>query len=266
MSGRQLDVSISAVVYRDFETPQQMISTLEEFTSPQLSKQVFIIDNSALPHGDALIQNQEAFQNFLEQYPDVAYIDARQNLGFGRANNLVLGESQAEFHAFINPDIVFSEDSLSVLVSYMRENPDVGMVIPRMVGADGRLLKVYRKYPTLIDAINRTFLGNRLVKRNYEHTLQGMDYTKPFDVPFGQGSFLVGRTSLLQELGGFDERYFMYLEDADLCRRVNEVSKLQYVPYTTVQHKWERSSHKNSKLMLEHIKSYRTYFSKWGIC
>lgn len=262
---RPVDISVSVVVYRDFETPKKMLVSLEEHTSPSLVKQVFVVDNSALFPGDQRAAEQKAFEDFLGDYPDVVYLDAGDNLGFGKANNIALQRSNAEFHAFINPDIVFLEDSLTQLVAYLRANEGVGMVIPRMIGDDGHLLKVYRRDPTLLDALNRTILGNRLRKRDYFHTMQDMDYSEPFDLPFGQGSFLVGRTELLKGLGGFDERYFMYLEDADLCRRLNEVSVLRYAPVTTVQHKWERSSHKNAKLLREHIRSYARYFARWGM-
>ena len=83
-------------------------------------------------------------------------------------------------------------------------------------------------------------------------------------VPFGQGSFLVVRTNLMKQLDGFDERYFMYVEDADLCKRINQVSTLQYFPYTSVIHLWEKGSHKNPKLMKWHIQAMVKYFKKWG--
>ena len=242
-----------------------MLASLEEQTSPNLAKRVFFFFFCALRFGEEGTTEQKSFKEFLARYSDITYLDAGENLGFGKANNIALRESDAEFHAFVNPDVVFLEDSLSMLVEYLRGNPDVGMVIPRMIGDDGQLLKVYRRDPTLLDALNRTILGNRLQKRDNFHTLQDMDYSKPFDLPFGQGSFLVGRSGLLKGLGGFDERYFMYLEDADLCRRVNQVSVLRYVPITTIQHKWERSSHKNGKLLLEHVKSYGRYFARWGL-
>ena len=94
--------------------------------------------------------------------------------------------------------------------------------------------------------------------------MQDMDYGKPFQVPFAQGSFLVVQTGLFQQIGGFDERYFMYMEDADLCRRVNMASSLLYCPDTEVIHKWERGSHKDKKLRRMHVESMIRYFSKWG--
>ena len=102
-------------------------------------------------------------------------------------------------------------------------------------------------------------------KRKAKHTMQYQDYTKPFRVPFGQGSFLVVRTELFKELNGFDDNFFMYLEDADLCKRVNQISKLMYFPNATVIHKWGRGSHTNKTLFKYHLQSMMVYFKKWGI-
>lgn len=94
--------------------------------------------------------------------------------------------------------------------------------------------------------------------------MKDMDFTKPFQVPFGQGSFLVVRSELFKDLGGFDDNFFMYCEDADLCRGVNQVSKLMYFPGARVIHKWEAGSHRNKTLFKYHVQSMKYYFKKWG--
>ena len=138
------------------------------------------------------------------------------------------------------------------------------MSVPRIVDEQGKLLSVYRRELTVWDMFLRMFLKGAFQKRQAYHTMQDMDYDRPFEVPFAQGSFLVVRTELFRQLGGFDERFFLYMEDADLCRRVNQVSKLWYCPDATVIHKWERGSHKNKKLFRIHVKSMISYFYKWG--
>ncbi len=260
-----VDVSASVVLYRDYETPVMMIESLEENTAASLSKAIYVIDNSNIGNDKKLLKDRAAFVQKINIYPDVVYIDAQDNLGFGKANNLALQRANSDYHVFINPDIVFVEDTLSILFEYMQGNPDVGMVIPRMIDENGNLQFVYRQEVTVIDGLNRTLLRGIMKKRAAKHSMINMDYTKPFAVPFGQGSFLFGQTSLLKDLGGFDDRYFMYLEDADLCKQVNQKSKLMYVPYSTVIHKWEKGSHRNIYLMATHIRSYYAYFRKWGL-
>ncbi|MCF6414141.1 glycosyltransferase [Collinsella tanakaei] len=258
-------VSASVVVYRDYASPLQMLSTLASQTDPGLPVRVYAVDNSALADGDPMEASRERFRADVGNLGFVEYVDAGANLGFGRANNLALSMADSDYHAFVNPDVAFEGDALSALASFLDARPDAGMAIPRMLGEDGGLQPVYRREVTVLDALNRTLLGNRLRKRDRWHTMADADYSAPFRVPFGQGSFLFGRTALLKELGGFDDRFFMYLEDADLCRRVNEVSQLWYCPDATVIHRWERGSHKSARLMRAHLASYAAYFRKWGL-
>ena len=118
---------------------------------------------------------------------------------------------------------------------------------------------------TVFDVFNRMFLKGFFKKRFEKHIMKDMDFNMPFQVPFGQGSFLVIRSILFKKLDGFDDRFFMYCEDADLCKRVNLISKLMYFPNTKIIHKWEKGSHHNIKLLKYHIISMLLYFKKWGL-
>ena len=195
-------------------------------------------------------------------------IKNKKNVGFGKGHNIVLDKIDSKYHAIVNPDILLQEDSFSAIIKYMEEQQEmgqeVGMVIPRLIDEHGELLKVYRRELTVADLFIRMFLSKWFQKRQAYHTMQNKNYKKEFQVPFGQGSFLVIRTALFKQLKGFDDRYFMYMEDADLCKRVNQVSKFMYFPNTSVIHKWERGSHKNIKLFQYHIQSMIRYFNKWG--
>lgn len=150
------------------------------------------------------------------------------------------------------------------MIAYLDSHPDVGMGIPNMIDAAGNRQNVYRRELTVFDMFIRMFCPGLFPKRFAWHTMQDMDYSKPFPVPFGQGSFLVIRTALFKELHGFDDRYFMYLEDADLCKKVSARSKLMYIPSATVIHKWKKGSHKNLCLFKYHLQSMWLYFKKWG--
>lgn len=259
------DISLSVVLYKDYASPLEMIESLRGVVDPGLSIKLFAVDNSDLADGDLLCAERDAFCEKVDGFGFVEYVDAGGNLGFGAANNLALGRADSEYHAFINPDVLFTEDALNGLKTFMDANPDVGMSIPKMTDAAGKLQHVYRREVTVLDAFNRMVLKNAMTRRDRWHCLKDEDYSSSFDVPFGQGSFLFGRTELLKKIGGFDDRYFMYLEDADLCKRVNEVSRLAYCPNVTVIHKWEKGSHKSKTLLKHHLKSYVAYFRKWGL-
>lgn len=248
------DISITIVAYNDEEDVRNAVCSIIEHTAATISKKIYIVDNSS-----------EENQLFVlaEEYAEIEYLKPEKNLGFGGGHNYVLSRLDSRFHAIVNPDIILTEDSFSRLMNFMKDDT-IQMAVPRMTDEAGNLQLVYRRELTVADMGIRMFLSKHFKKRQSYHTMQDMDYTCSFDVPFAQGSFLVIRTELFRQLGGFDERYFMYMEDADLCRQVNQKGRLCYCPDTTVIHKWERGSHKNRKLLKIHITSMIRYFQKWG--
>ena len=257
-----LELSICIVIYKNYDDIKNAIESLEKYTAPQINKKVFVVDNTDLLSEEC---KQRDFIKFASKYKDVEYLKTGENLGFGKGHNFVLNCLDSKYHAIVNPDIIFCEDAFSSIISYMDSNNDVGMVIPDIRSQTGERQMVYREELTVFDMFSRYFCRKLFRKRAEKHTMQNQDYTKPFNVPFGQGSFLVIRTDLFKELGGFDEKYFMYVEDADLCKRVNAISKLMYYPGAKVIHKWEKGSHSNSKLFRVHLRSALYYFRKWGL-
>ncbi len=257
----KIDLSITIVLYHNYEDVKKAIETIEKYTNKNINKKIYLVDN-----GRENVEEKDfnTFKKFFKMYEDIEYIDAKSNLGFGKGHNLVLDKINSKYHAIVNPDIILKEDSFSKIIKYMDKNEDVGMVIPKMIDETGEMKKVYREEVTIHDMFIRMFCSKWFPKRMGKITLQSKDYTKEFQVPFGQGSFLVIRTKLFKELKGFDDRFFMYMEDADLCKRVNQISKLMYIPDTEVIHKWEKGSHKNRELFMYHIQSMIKYFVKWS--
>ncbi|MCI8483870.1 MAG: glycosyltransferase family 2 protein [Lachnospiraceae bacterium] len=249
-----IDISIVIVAYNDEEDVRNAVDSILECTAVSVSKKLYIVDNSSQKNHLKLLE---------EKYPEVAYRKPGENLGFGGGHNYVLPELDSQFHAIVNPDIILKEDSLSILMEFM-EQRKIGMAVPRLTDEKGNLQAVYRRELTVADMGIRMFLSSHFKKRQARHTMQEMDYKKPFAVPFAQGSFFVIRTELFRQMGGFDPRYFMYMEDADLCRQVNERSSLWYCPDTEVIHKWERGSRRDRKLFKIHMISMIRYFRKWG--
>ena len=252
-------LSICIVAYHNYDDILNAVKSIEIYTDKTIEKIIYVVDN------DGNNNKKKAFVDAICQYSDVVYIDTKRNLGFGKGHNYVIPQLTSDYHAIVNPDVLLFEDAFKTIISYMDKHLNVGMVVPRIVDENGNLQEVYRKELTVFDMLIRMFFRKLFPNRIAKHTLQDRDYSKPFQVPFAQGSFLVGRTELLKDLEGFDENFFMYVEDADLCRRVNLVSKLVYLPNTSVVHKWEKGSHKNRKLFKYHAESMKYYFEKWGV-
>ncbi|QOG30491.1 glycosyltransferase family 2 protein [Enterococcus casseliflavus] len=250
-------ISIIVVSYHNIEDIKNLISSIEYHTSANLEKKIIILDNGNTPN---------KFKKIVNDYRDVEYINLFKNLGFGRAHNYLLGKIKTKYIALVNPDVIFTEDSLTIMLDELEKNADDKVLVPKIVSQTGELQHVYRRELTLYDFFVRVFFKNdkHFKKRKKYHTMQDMNYSKSFKIPFAQGSFLLMPTKLFEELRGFDERFFMYVEDADFCKRVNQISNVYYTPKTSVIHIWEKGSHNNIKLLKYHVESIVKYFKKWG--
>jgi hypothetical protein len=115
---------------------------------------------------------------------------------------------------------------------------------------------VRRFIPGFAKPLFRRFLDNYL--------LLNKDYSSPMNIPNLPGCFMFVRTNVLIEIGGFDEKFFLYVEDVDLTRRLHEKSITLYYPKIVIKHSLARGSYKETKLALYHIASAIHYFNKWG--
>ena len=148
----------------------------------------------------------------------------------------------------------------------MDSNPDVGQVMPKVVYPSGEIQYLCKLLPTPVDLIVRRFIPVKSYndKHDYNYELHWTGYDREMEVPSLSGCFMFLRCSVLKEVGGFDERYFMYAEDLDLCRRIGTVAQTVFFPGVSVVHEYEKGSYKNKKLLKYHITSIIKYFNKWG--
>ena len=200
-----------------------------------------------------------------EKFPDVTVIETGKNAGFGAGHNFILGQLDSDYHAIINPDVIIRDDVISSMADYMDTHEDVGMLSPKILFPDGRAQILGKRNPLPHYLIASRLRGKEPGKLLSEYAMLDCDMSEPTPIQNATGCFMFIRTSLFRELGGFDERYFMYFEDCDLTRRVNSVSKVLYYPYATVYHEWGRESKKNFRLKKIQIESMFKYYAKWGL-
>lgn len=219
---------------------------------------IYIVDNSS---DDSLREIQQLSSK-------VKYIHSL-NLGFGHGHNIAIKkaiESGAKYHVVINPDIYWTDPVIKQLSEYMDANTDCGWVMPRILYPNGDIQHVCKLLPTPINLFARRFLPfNKAVKRMNDHyEMRFTQYDKEMQVPSLSGCFMFLRVDVLKQVGMFDERFFMYMEDLDLCRRVASVSRTMFFPKVAVYHVYEKGSYKNKKLLKYHLCSSFKYFNKWG--
>jgi GT2 family glycosyltransferase len=197
------------------------------------------------------------------------YVHRPDNPGFGAAHNLAIRMALAEgsaYHLVVNPDITFNADVIPALRAYMDSHPDIGLIMPDIRYPDGSRQHLCKLLPHPVDLLGRRFAPAlyRLSGRVDTYEMRRSGYDHIMDVPALSGCFMFLRTSVLEKTGGFDERFFMYLEDVDLSRRIGQCARTVFFPAVSVVHAYQKGSYKSSALLSHHISSAIRYFNKWG--
>lgn len=219
---------------------------------------IYIVDNSPTDE----LRESELLSSKIQ------YIYGQGNVGYGSAHNIAIRKAialGAKYHVVINPDISFVQGVIEGLVAYMDQNPQVGQVMPRIVYPNGALQYVCKMVPTPADLIFKRFLPGSLTRKSMERfQLKFTGYDRPMNVPYLSGCFMFFRTEALNEVGLFDERFFMYPEDIDITRRMHEKYKTMFLPDFTVIHAHAAQSKTSKKMLWIHITNMIKYFNKWG--
>jgi hypothetical protein len=191
------------------------------------------------------------------------------NVGYGRANNLVLGRLRSQVHLIMNPDVELDPAALRAALAALEQHPEVGLVAPSVYGEDGALQYLCRRYPSLWVLFLRGFAPAGL-RRRFARTLADYEMRDVIDdrfysgVPLASGCFMLARTPLLTRLGGFDPGYFMYFEDYDLSLRVGREAAVAYVPQARIVHHGGDAARKGARHVGWFIRSAWRFFSRHG--
>jgi N-acetylglucosaminyl-diphospho-decaprenol L-rhamnosyltransferase len=245
--------SVVTVNYRSWPYTLRCIDSL--YATGYEDFEVVVVDNDQeappeIPHPVRLIRNPE-------------------NMGFARACNQGTYASRGEYVMFINPDTLVEDDFFESLEEFLDENPRAGVAGPRIVGEGGDVQLTARKELSFVSGflgrtslLTRLFPENPLVKRLFPAAEK---LTGPTVVDWISGTCMAVRRRTLDEIGPMDERFFMYFEDADLCRRAREAGWLVcYLPQIEVFHHSGASSRSRPRAIWNLHKSAFVYHRKYG--
>jgi GT2 family glycosyltransferase len=249
-------LNISVVLYQSSKSDiLRIIDTLEN--CDQLNN-LFFIDNS---------QKENEYLKEISKNK-INYIHTGKNLGYGRGHNIALRKSinsSVKYHLVLNPDIYFSVKILDEIIYFMNKNTDVGHLLPKAFNPSNKIEFNCRMLPTPFNLFARSFLPNFFYKiSNDKYDLKYTGYNTIINAPQLSGSFMFMRVSALKEVGIFDERFFMYCEDVDLCRRIHRNFKTIFYPHVNIIHRHEKASYKSIKMKFIHIINAIKYFNKYG--
>jgi len=261
-----MDISIVIVNYNNKGFTLNCIKSIEESAFGNLKHEIIVVDNNS---------DDNIGQILAWQHPKVIFIQNKNNIGMGAGNNVGLKRARGKYVVVMNPDTLAFPSTFAKLFAYMEANSNVGVVGPKQYNPDKSVQDSCYRWPSLLTPFfRRTFLG-RLGLSDWEIKRYLMqDYNKKTirEVDWLLGSCLFMRTSALKEVGWFDERFFLYFEDTDLCRRFwNKKWRVVYNPEVEIIHNHNRESARYpwyaffmNMASRQHIKSWWRYVIKWG--
>jgi GT2 family glycosyltransferase len=252
-------VAISIVTYNSKHIFQVLDNAKAEFGGDDQFRFVIFDNNS-----------NDDYKEQLAQYSDFAdIVFYKENNGFGFGHNYNLLQSSEEYFLIFNPDIILKREDLLEMIDTMDEDRSVSLLVPKVLNPDGSIQHLMRDRVTVFDYALRfipfSFVKKMFSRRLASYECRNLPNNHLVDIRIGSGCFMLIRGADYKEVRGFDDRYFMYFEDYDLCLELGKRSKrVVYTPFSEVIHYYERGAHKNKKLFKIFMESMMKFFNKWG--
>jgi GT2 family glycosyltransferase len=252
-------IAASIVLYNNEWTTIK--ETINSFLDTEIKVYLYLVDNS--PTDELRKLNMDS---------RIVYIHNPSNPGFGAAHNIAIKKSfelNSTYHLVLNPDVYFKKGTLEMICDFMDRNLNIGQLMPKVTYPNGEFQYLCKTNPTIFDLFARGFMPN-IIKNIFQKKMDRYEYKDHnyeeiiFDIPYLSGCFMFLRTETLKRVGFFDDKIFMYLEDADLTRRFLEVSRTVYFPKAHIFHHFAKLTHKKVKFKWITVQSAIIYFNKWG--
>ncbi|CAE6871150.1 N-acetylglucosaminyl-diphospho-decaprenol L-rhamnosyltransferase [Paraburkholderia aspalathi] len=265
-------LSVSVVVYRP--DVAKLNATLASFGAAceelraincSIPIALYLVDNGGGEADASSTLETLGIQNVV-----VTVIAGHGNVGYGRGHNLAIERSNSRYHLVLNPDIELASDALKEALNFFDSHAEAGLITPWIGDEHGRQQFLCRRYPTLLDLFARGFLParlralftRRLARYEMRDQINARDIV--WDPPIVSGCFMLFRTSVLKQLGGFDARYFLYFEDYDLSLRAHDVTRVVYAPAVRVLHHGGGAARKGSAHIRMFMASAYKFFNRFG--
>ncbi len=249
---------LTATIVLYNEDTKELSKTIDSFLNIPISKKLFIVDNS--PFDDL---------NNKFNHPDIEYVFVGKNIGFGGGHNRVIDQIKnvSTYHLILNPDVSFKPSTVPNLIKIIEKDKELALISPKVLFPNGEHQYTSRRYPSFFELIIRNisflkYLFPSIIKKGEYHD---KNLSQPFYPEFLHGCFQLYKTEYFVQLKGFDERYFLYMEDLDICKKIDVLGKKKmYYPKEEIVHILKKDSSKNLKLFFIHLKSSLKYFKKWS--
>ena len=261
-----MKLSVIIVNYNHKYFPRLAVEALEK-SKTDFPFEIIVVDNDS---------HDEESMGFLERAHNekrIQLIRSPRNVGFGQGNHLGVQYARGKILFFHNPDVAVEPDSLQKMVDFLEHHHDIGLIGPKLMYSSGKIQDSCRRNMRVGDLIfKRTFLGKLpfLRGRVQKYLMEDFDHDKIQDVDLITGAAIMMSRTVYDKVGGFDKRYFLFMEDFDLCREVWKANlRVVYYPEASMLHYHKRLSEGSffklirKKVFWLHVSSAIKYFWKW---
>jgi N-acetylglucosaminyl-diphospho-decaprenol L-rhamnosyltransferase len=257
---------VSAVIL-NYKTPHETLSCVDALLAQTISEDIEIIVVDNYSKDDSM----KILRSLLGQGKNIKLLETKRNLGFSGGNNLGSKEASGKYILIINPDTTLENDVVEKMFLFLEENNEVGIIGPQLVFPNGTIRDSYRTFPTMLDIIiKRTPLSIFFPRRMRDYLQWDKSPYEKREVDWLVGACMFMKKDLFEGIGKFDERFFLFFEDTDLCRKCHlNGKKVVYFPDAKGHDNQNRLSSggmlsflwKNTVRI--HILSAIKYFWKW---
>ena len=234
-----INLSIIIVSYKGYKRLKQCLDSLALLNDKNLKTEVIVVNNNPGDH---------EFNSLLKNYPAFLHIENNKNGGYGNGCNLGASVANGEFYLILNPDTVVTERALIELVDFLRSNPKIMAASCKQLNETGKESVAWGPFP---DYQNLTGIMRKLFSTGYKSQIKHKEgvSSEIFFPDWISGSVILMRKDDYKKIGGFDEDFWMYFEDVDLCRRIRySGGEIAFCTNITIEHNHGGSSRIDMKI------------------
>ncbi len=253
-----MDLSCIIINYKNSAPLKDCLASVYQ-TVQEIDFEVIIVDNS---------ENDPGLQHLKKLYSKAQFISNSSNVGFAKANNQAAKIAQGNVLIFLNPDTILSDQAINSMHKHFCSHKEIGALGPKVVNPDGSLQYSCRRFPTLWTGLfNRYSILSRLFPENRftrQYLMRDFDHNEIRQVDWLSGCCLMVSKNIFEQSHGFDEKYFLFNEDVDLCRTIKQAGKeVVYFPEVTVTHQVSTSNSKTTaRVIIQRHLGMMHYFKK----
>ena len=244
-----MKLSIIIVNYNTGSVLKQCLNSLYQYRTPD--SEIIVVDNASTDNSGEMVKMH---------FPDIILVESSENLGFAKANNLGSAKAQGDFLVFLNPDVILTEASFEKMLGFLESHSDVGLIGPRLIYENGDFQISTGLFPKILSEFKMSRLARKVKNRTFREKLASQFETYK-EVNWVTGACIMLRRTLFEQVSGFDDKLFMFFEDADLCKRIYEAGlRVVYFPETEIIHQRGLTYRKQPQRIAEQYRQSQRYY------